>query len=144
MTESAAHAELVRAIIYHVQHEFGDLTELAIGADSLGWLRSNRPPRVGRYVPDVFATNVPTTKTLIGEAKTQRDLETVHSRAQISAFLKHLAHTPNGVFVLSVPFVASATARRTVIQLSRPFVTAKTHIVILDGIRRVKRARDTC
>ena len=144
MTETAAHAELVRAIIDHVHQEFEDLTELAVGADSVAFLRSSRPPRIGRYVPDVYATNVPTTKTLIGEAKTRRDLETGHSRAQISAFLKHLAHTPNGIFVLSVPLIAAATARRIVVQLSRPFVAANTRIVILDGIHRPHRTHETC
>ena len=87
-------------------------------------------------MPDVYATDVPTTRTLIGEAKTRRDLETDHSRQQIEAFLGHLAHTPNGIFVLSVPLAATATARRQVAELMQRVPPSETRTVILDGITR--------
>ena len=84
------------------------------------------------YVPDVFVTDVPITTTLIGEAKTRRDLETDRSRRQITAFLSYLANTPQGIFVLSVPMLAGTTARHILSELNEPFLCAATKTVVLD------------
>ena len=84
------------------------------------------------YVPDVFATDVPTSVTLVGEAKTWQDLEQDHSRRQISAFLSYLSNTPQGIFVLSVPPVAGATARRLLSEINRPFLASGTRTIVLD------------
>ncbi len=90
-------------------------------------------------MPDVFVTDVPVTTTLIGEAKTQRDLETDHSRQQIVAFLRYLSKTSRGIFVLSVPMVAGATARRLLSELYEPFAaTADTQVVVLDKPTSIK------
>ena len=132
MPESATHAGLVQAVIAYVKHEFGDLAEFAIREDAVRPVRGERPPMIEGYVPDVFATDVPTTMTLIGEAKTQQDIETDHSRRQISAFLSYLSKTPNGVFVLSVPLAAGAMARRLLAEINWPFASATTRTVVLD------------
>ncbi|RWG50498.1 MAG: hypothetical protein EOQ62_04290 [Mesorhizobium sp.] len=134
MAESAAHARLVRAILSFVELEFGPIIDLSVRDDSVFPLRYERPPRVGGFVPDVYATDVPTTVTIIGEAKTTSDLERERSRSQISAFLAYLAHMPKGVFVLSVPLVAGATARRIVAAAQQSLPLSATRIVILDGI----------
>lgn len=132
MPESAAHAYLVQAIILYAEREFGDLADVAVQEDAVRPVRGERPPRIEGYVPDVFATDVPTTTTLIGEAKTQHDIETDHSHRQIFAFLSYLSKTPKGIFVLSVPLVAGATARRFLSEINRPFSTAATRTVVLD------------
>ena len=132
MSESAAHADLVQAVIAYLKHEFSDLAEIAIREDAVRPVRGERPPMIEGYVPDVFATDVPTTITLIGEAKTQQDIETDHSLRQISAFLSYLSKTPNGVFVLSVPLAAGATARRFLAEINLPFAGAATRSVVLD------------
>lgn len=134
MAESAAHARLVRAILSYLELEFGPIGDLSVRDDSVSPLRCERPPRVGGFVPDVYATDVPTTITIIGEAKTISDLERERSRAQIGAFLAHLGHMQNGVFVLSVPLVAGATARRMVASAQHSLPRSATRIVILDGM----------
>jgi hypothetical protein len=133
MPESATHSVLVKNILKFLDHNFGSLTEIAVREDSPTSQRGERPPMVGGFVPDVFATNVPTTLTVIGEAKTRKDLERAHSQEQILAFLEYLAATPNGVFILSVPFVAGATARRIARIAGSSFVGATTKIIVLDG-----------
>ena len=132
MSESATHASLVQAVIVYAEREFGGLADIAVREDAVRPVRGERPPRIEGFVPDVFATDVPTTKTLIGEAKTQQDIETDHSHRQISAFLRYLSKTPRGVFVLSVPLAAGATARRLLAQINAPFVGAATRTVVLD------------
>lgn len=132
MPESATHAFLVRAIIKYVEREFGKLVDIGIRDDAIHPVRGERPPMIEGYVPDVYVTDVPTTRTLIGEAKTQKDIETEHSMRQISAFLKYLAETRNGVFVLSVPLVGGPTARRVLSEINREFPGASTYTVVLD------------
>lgn len=132
MPESANHAGLVRSIVRFAEREFGSLNNVAIREDSIRPMRGEKPPRIGGYTPDVYATDVPTTRTLIGEAKTQEDLETQHSRGQIAAFLEFLARTPGGMFVLAVPLAAGATGRRLTAELNAQVVGAPARIVVLD------------
>lgn len=133
MPESAAHARLVRAILEHIDRHFASLTEISVREDSPSALRGERPPVVGGFVPDVYAVNVPTTMTVIGEAKTRHDLETVHSQDQIEAFLRYLSMTAAGVFILSVPLTAGATARRIVNATTAVLGNPSTHVIVLDG-----------
>ncbi len=139
MPESATHAALVQAVIVYAKREFGDLADIAVREDAVRPVRGERPPKIEGYVPDVFATDVPTTTTFIGEAKTQLDIETDHSRRQISAFLSYLSKTPRGVFVLSVPLAAGATARRVLAAINTPFAGAATRTVVLDGVGWAER-----
>ena len=133
MPESAVHADLVQAIVRYAEHRFGGLANIAVLEDAVRPVRGERPPKVEGYVPDVFITDVPTTTTLIGEAKPQQDVESDHSRRQITAFLSYLSKTPNGIFVLSVPLAAGATARRMLSQVNRLFPAVGTETVVLDG-----------
>ena len=132
MPESAKHAFLVRAILQYVEREFGNIADIGIREDALHPVRGERPPMIEGYVPDVYVIDVPSTRTLIGEAKTRQDIETEHSMRQISAFLRYLSETPNGVFVLSVPLVAGPTARRVLSEANREYPEASTQTVVLD------------
>lgn len=137
MGETAVHARLVDALIVYAEIELGQRSNLCLRNDAVRPVRGERPPRINGYVPDLYATDVPTTATLIGEAKTKADLETDHTRVQIQAFLGYLSQTPNGIFVLSVPLSAAATARRLLSQLKAPFMEAQTRTVVIDRMRAV-------
>ncbi|MBY2941838.1 hypothetical protein HFN97_20575 [Rhizobium laguerreae] len=134
MAESASHAGLVTALVAFAAAEFGGLSNICVRHDAVRPLRGERPPRINGYVPDLYAVDVPTTAVLVGEAKTRADLETAHTRIQLDAFLCFLAQTPNGVFVLSVPLTAGATARSMLLSSSRPYSAAQTRMVVLDGL----------
>jgi len=114
MAESPQHARLVRLILEYVEQEFKDLEWLAVYDDAAEPMRGEKPPRVGGYVPDVFAVDTPRSTTIIGEAKTLLDLETQHSRQQITSFLQHLTLARNGVFILATPISAAGLARNIV------------------------------
>src|SRR5687767_11170006 len=111
MPESATHADLVRAIVTFAASQLGPMSSIAVREDAVRPIRGEKPPRIGGFTPDVHAIDVPTTSTLVGEAKTQTDLERDHTRRQVNAFLEYLAATPRGIFVLAVPLKARATAR---------------------------------
>ena len=120
MPESARHARLVAAIVAHAERRLGKFTDIMVREDAVRPRRGERPPNLAGFTPDVFATDVPTTMTLVGEAKTAADLETRHSRTQIAAFLEYLAHTPGGLFVLAVPVAFKPRARGVLRELGRP------------------------
>lgn len=132
MAESGTHARLVEEIIAFAGRELGGLAQIAVRDDSVRPLRGERPPRIGGHVPDVYAVDVPTTHTLIGEAKTKADLETEHTRRQLISYLDYLAVTPGGILVLAVSLVASATAKRLITQLASP-IANPPHLVVIDG-----------
>ena len=136
MPESERHARLVKAIIAHLDVHLGMIDEIMVRDDSIQPVRGERPPRVAGYVPDVYATDVPTTKTVIGEAKTAKDLETERSRRQIAEFLRYLAYMPTGLFILAVPTSHKARARWLIKELGSPLGTKmpKTDIIDDTGI----------
>jgi hypothetical protein len=139
MPESSTHAALVQTVIAFAEVELGALADIAVREDALRPLRGERPPKIDGYIPDVHATDVPTTRTLIGEAKTRADLETDHSRRQISAFLSYITKSPGGIFVLAVPLVAGPTARRLLAALREPLPGSAPRFVVLDGSGRIER-----
>ena len=60
------------------------------------------PPLIGGFRPDVVGCVEFPEIAVIGEAKTDADLENPHSHAQIFAFLRVLENQQKGLFVLSV------------------------------------------
>ena len=132
MPESARHARLVEAIVAHAERRLGKVTDILLREDAVRPLRGERPPKLAGFTPDVYATDVPTTMTLVGEAKTATDLETKHSRAQITAFLEYLAHTPGGLFVLAVPVAVKPRARWVLRELGRPLGADAPQTEVID------------
>ncbi|MHB1101829.1 MAG: hypothetical protein ACYC0C_03400 [Devosia sp.] len=92
----------------------------------------NLPYRVGGFLPDVFASDLPATFEILGEAKTLPDLLTTRSHRQITAFLDHLAVRPGSTFYLYVPPFTKTHARSIVNGLLRPAHTTLA-IEVLDG-----------
>lgn len=132
MPESTRHARLVEAIVAHAEHRVGKITDIMVREDAVRPLRGERPPKVAGFIPDVYASDVPTTMMLIGEAKTAADLETKHSRAQIAAFLKYLSHTPGGLLVLAVPVAVKPRARWVLRELSQPLGADAPQTEVID------------
>ncbi|MCY4152859.1 MAG: hypothetical protein OXE94_11585 [Aestuariivita sp.] len=132
MTESAQHARLVKAILSLLEKHFGSLDDIMVRDDSLRPVRAERPPKLPQYIPDVYATDVPTTQVIVGEAKTAKDLETARSHKQIASFLEYLAHTPNSLLILAVPFDCKPRARGLLRKLVPAHGTAPDTKVIDD------------
>lgn len=132
MPESAQHAHLVKAIVAHAERRLGKVTDIVVREDAVRPVRGERPPKLAGFTPDVYATDVPTTKTLIGEAKTAPGLETKHSRAQIAAFLEYLAHTPGGIFVLAVPVGVKPRAKWVLRELGQPLGADAPQTEVID------------
>jgi hypothetical protein len=80
---------------------------------------SELPPTIGCFTPDVFASDVPATFHLIGEAKTRDDIETERSRRQLTAFLDHLSLHPPSALLIAVPFNVAPRARQLIRSMRR-------------------------
>ena len=125
---------LVQIIIDHVRQEYAGVVALRIFHDLPGPLRAEKPDRIAGFVPDVYAFDAPLTVRIIGEAKTQADLETPHSQEQIAAFLAFLGQQERGVFVLAVPWAAKRLAH-VLLESKRAAVGAgSVRMIILDDL----------
>jgi hypothetical protein len=130
--ESLFHVRLVERLIAHVRTRHCPPRGLLVLADHYTY-GANRPPNIGRYTPDLYASDLPVTFEVLGEAKTPSDLETPRSAAQIAAFLDHLSFRPRSSFYLSVPPFAKSRARAVLARLQQP-AHESIHIEVIDGV----------
>ena len=130
--ESASHVALVGKLIDHVRRRHLPPRGLLMLADHPA-CRGNLPPRIGGFLPDLFASDLPATFEVLGEAKTIPDLLTDRSKRQITAFLDHLAVRPSTTFYLYVPPFSRPRAIGFMKELSRPSHGGIT-IEVLDGV----------
>jgi hypothetical protein len=130
--ESLVHVRLVERLIMHVRSRHCPSRGLLLLVDHHTY-GTNRPPTIGRYTPDLFASDLPVTFEVLGEAKTPRDLEAPRSACQISAFLDHLALRPGSSFYLSVPPFAKPRARAVLGRLLQP-AHRSINIEVIDGV----------
>ena len=134
MAESNKHSALVHIIIKYIGREHAHITALGIIDDLSSPLRAEKPNRIEGFVPDVYAFDAPLTTIIIGEAKTQADLETEHSKKQITAFLSFLGHQETGIFILAVPWQAKRRAQAIVAALREAVGASSVETVTLDDL----------
>ncbi len=111
MSESAAHAELVKRLVQWISAGYVESRTLCVLSDGPSVPENEKPPMIGGFFPDVFAEDTPPTLTVIGEAKTARDLETLHSQRQLRAFIEFLSFRSKPHFVMAAPAFAISTAQ---------------------------------
>lgn len=117
--ESTHHIRLVETLERHVRrvHTPPRGLLLLLDHDRYG---KDRPHRCGGYCPDLFATDLPTTFEIIGEAKTSSDIERPHSRRQLAGFLEHLSVQKDAYLYVCVPHPTVARARTIIARIRRP------------------------
>ena len=130
--ESALHVRLVERLIHHVRLHHVPPRGLLLLADHHAY-GSNRPGTIDGFAPDVFASDLPATFEVIGEAKTPLDLESPRSARQIAAFLDYLALRPNSNFYLSVPPFTAARSWTILNRIRQPY-HADINIAVIDGV----------
>ena len=134
MGESQNHQDLVQRTYRYLADRYPPHDGYAIFTDAPATPRGEKPRKIGGFLPDVLAMDVPTTFYAIGEAKTAADLENVHTAAQLRAFLLHL-RVRGGVLVVTVPWAVAATARRMIaVAAEQARATAVEVVVLHDGV----------
>ena len=130
MSESAQHLALVRNILVWLNTEYL-VSDLCIRIDSPETTIGNKPPMIGACKPDVFACTVPSRVTVVGEAKTSRDLETFHSREQFASYIKYLRDLQDPLLIISTSWMLHRTARNLVTQIRGMLDAPQVQLVFL-------------
>lgn len=128
--ESDEHALLVARLTDFVKQEHGCGRNLAVYLDDRMRGRE-RPQRIGNYLPDLYAEDVPRTFVVIGEAKTHLDLVSARSRHQLQTFLQYISLYDTAFFYLAVPMFAKPTATTLVRELACLHESVKMQILAL-------------
>ena len=121
---------MVEKIIGHVRSKFPDCG-VCVLYDLPQTPNGSKPPLIEGYRPDVLAENVPASFTLIGEAKTVKDLETPHSKNQFKAYLTYLRLRPNPHLVVATPWYAVNSARTFLAAAQRETDTNSVQVFFL-------------
>lgn len=113
MPESVQHRKLIDRMEAWVYNEFSHYRWLSVLTDKFLYPgESDSPPNINGCIPDLYATDVPETFCIVGEAKTTKDLMTKRSLRQILVFLNYIAIKPgNNFFILGVPYNATNQAK---------------------------------
>lgn len=105
---------MVEDLIEWVRQEYD---QAVILADTSIYPCTDRPPRIGGYVPDLYARVALPTRLVLGEAKTPLDLDNHHTKSQLVAFLGFCHLHPLSHFVMAVPWDMSARAHNMLRQV---------------------------
>jgi hypothetical protein len=134
MAESEKHLELVTRIVEYVRKTYYGGYSMAVLHDLPGAIGCDKPPFIGSFRPDVYAVDAPLTTVLVGEAKTQVDLETDHTHQQLAMFCRYLALQKRAVFVLAVPWQAKARGRTLLEIAARQENCQHLQLVVIDEL----------
>ena len=96
------------------------------------------PPIIGSFRPDVYGADNEHQTIIIAEAKTDKDIDNLHTEQQLKSFINHLDQLGGSgvkcLFVMSASY-AGADLAKTVLRLN--FATAplkNTEIEVFDGL----------
>lgn len=106
--------KLVSELIDWVHREYDSAVVLA---DTSIYPCTDRPPRIGAHVPDLFAWVDQPTRMVLGEAKTRLDMENEHTKSQLRAFLTYCNLHPGSHFIIAVPWDMSRLANNLILQI---------------------------
>jgi hypothetical protein len=104
MAESDFHAQLVDRIVRSIQVERPGKYDVFV--DSRAGNADLLPPMINSVRPDVFARHCFTKIALIGEAKTENDINNAHTELQLLTYFQFLAAEGNGELHIAVPWRA--------------------------------------
>ena len=124
--ESNQHIELVKHLEHYIRKTHEPPGGFVLYSDVGGGVEDS-PHMVNGYIPDIIASDVPSTFQIIGEAKTPNDLNSFRSKRQIRAFLDFLSLFPDSFFYLAIPAFSLPNANRL---LNEIITDDHAHIII--------------
>lgn len=135
MPESLLHQSLVREIANWVSNEF-PLPDLITFVDLPTCNTSERPMKLGNFIPDLYAHSRLTNLTIVGEAKTPHDLVTKRSERQIRGFLESLSYESGGQLILATEWHLGGFAKGLMRRLKRETMISNVNTHVLECIMR--------
>lgn len=91
------------------------------------------PPVINGFVPDVYLKSNTEDIAIIGEAKTELDLERPRSRHQLVAFMKHLTHFGTSRLVIAVPWQCRIQAQSLAEHLKKRHDLTAVSVTVIAG-----------
>jgi len=134
MGESKTHALLRGAIVRWLEEQFGQSEAAAALIDDPDSFPSCFPPSIEGFTPDVFFRQTIRGISIIGEAKTSRDLETKHSREQFAGYFKYLSSHPGSILVVAVPWHTANQAKSLLWYIQKRCNARDVSIVVLEKL----------
>lgn len=134
MSQSNAHSYLVTVAAHAIQQRH---PEMHVTTDLLDAPGDPVPQRIGGHRPDIIARcTVASPQFIIGEAKTDNDIDNQHTWSQIETFVDHLDAMPTGTgtFILAVNGHVADQARTVLRFACRRRVSARLYIKLFDGL----------
>lgn len=129
MSEGPVHNTLVSSAYEFFISSFGSELDILL-RDAPGLRAADKPPKIGRYTPDVWGQS--RRRILIGEAKTFADLDTPHTANQLGCFLEYVVGSPPGsTLVVCVPTFAMPRAKQILRSLGRAPSEIDTYCSVL-------------
>lgn len=134
MAESETHILLVRLLYSWIGKEFLNNDCGAICADLPEFSTFSKPPLVfNQYRPDIFIQKQGL--MIIGEAKTEKDLECSHSKKQFESYIRTCElHEGTTYVIVSVPCFVESSARNMLRQICRKIGACKTQILVISKL----------
>jgi len=130
---------LLERLHTYVQKRINSNQHLTVLHDLPGVIGCEKPPYIGQFRPDLYASDAPTSCVIIGEAKTAQDLETPRSREQINAFARYLALYPGSTFILAVPWQLRVRAQTIMLQALRSAGADQVAPVVVDDLQEISQ-----
>lgn len=112
MSESDHHRSLVRALEGEISGAPVWANAPIVYCDIQDGCAADMPPIIGSNRPDVFAKDITSSLSIIGEAKTTDDIDNRHTFDQLASFFDYLRHQPQGELWMGVPWLSAGTAIR--------------------------------
>lgn len=112
MSESDHHRSLVQALAGEISSDPIWDNPPIVYCDVQDGILADLPPIIGSNRPDVFARDLTTSLSIIGEAKTADDIDNRHTFDQLASFFDYLRHHPYGELWMAVPWLSAGTATR--------------------------------
>ena len=134
MAESAEHMRYVGQIVSYIE-TFPNCFEELIEADLPDY--NGRTTKVlGSYYPDVYYIN--NNMIIIGEAKTEKDIENMHTKSQLTAYIEEVKlYQVERHIILACSIFAIATMKNFVIHLKQNMNTNGIVFHFIDSFNRV-------
>ena len=129
MPTSDLHQSLVRFLLDRMERELGATASLSADLGPLFGLP--QPPLLANARPDAMCRCTVSTRIVLGEAKTRRDIQKPHTERQLEAYFAYLCHQRRGELWLAVPWAGIDEMYFMAVQCRRAAEAAKVPFTLL-------------
>ena len=131
MAVSSTHINLVRAMGNWINQNCPPNETALMLLDLPETAAGNHPPSIGNYKPDLY---VKSGRLILGEAKTARDIETMHSREQYAEYFKYLGQYQKSLFIMAVPWDCVPLTKSLIRRIQNNAAAVHVQTVILEKL----------